>query len=1139
MKKWYSTLLLSASFAVLCWALAWFHGTGKFLVPDIPKNSAPIFAKLDSSIFHYLEEVHNTFDETVDILRLETKDSYRRSDVYDILQRSGLERAAFLRNDEPEVWFGPNPSVYYSSDSWRFSFDDLGEELHRVQSISGGRISFWTGLYVQNVIERAIDEVGVPLVWYPQMIHISDSSVEHRVLVENRVAGVVSLNIGGFYKESRVRHNTLVLYGILGLSFIFLVFIVVHNRLNSFGRTTFFRLVLLFMLVGLIPALQINGVFASVFGTSTLNISFLFQCVVFASIGYVALLYLMKQRRLYGITWYPRTITFSVTAGILLAFLWFYMPIWVLENGAEYWELVFETRLTPNIGFLVYSGSVFIVFSVAFMCSIALIWFLLGTEQDQLDWVPPLTIAGFSGTFAGILFLTDQSSTSTLHLLGSIFMFVLILFVSFQLFKKPKAFLFFSRFRLIGSLSFLLALWFFGYFFHSYQQSIKKIIQEEQQSVMFAHRMAAEMSLKNIMRSLPLQIARLNTTFVEPEYLVRSIIRDMTKFQGEYYVWTVFGKYNDNWELLYNSGLLEFDTKDGSFPKTASKQSLGDFYETTTLQIGEQAIDLLLVVSLRRSSFSMGRLDFADWEYAYSGSSLREVYVLSKPGLITRGETVLRSANSNGARLLVRLKSPSVVEYLFLFTRQFLIFLSFGLVFYASLYVFNWNRPGVLQTRQLLRFRLVDGYMLASLVFLIVLIVATEGISRFLENSSSKETEEFVRREYRNNKVRFDGFAGSTLSMALGDRIPYSVYSKLSESGRESWTEEVVFDNKLEHLVFRKSGSDPNVVFASVVPDAAKNPLIFTITNTLIVFYVFIFGLFLVGTSFITRHLTYPLQQLSVGLRRVATGELDGGIRIDSQDEVGDLANAYNVMIYRLKDLQKELADAERQAAWTEMARQVAHEIKNPLTPMKLSLQHMMRLVGDHQKNSEEVEKAVFRITEGVIAQIETLSTIAGDFSKFAKPNTDDIEHISVHELLMQVGELYRHDRRLNLVYDFVERDLFVKASVDDLKRVFINLIKNSDEAMPEGGVLMLRTYEFKSRVYIEVVDNGDGIPVEVQDKIFIPNFSTKTSGTGLGLAICKKIIQNHGGDISFASVSNAGTTFTISLVSVNKVSPD
>ena len=1135
MKNWYSTFLLSTIFLALCLSLLWFTKSDKFLYPEIPKDTSPIFAKLDSSIFFYLEDVHNSFDETLEILRLETKESYRRSDIYDILQRSGLERSALLRNGEPEVWFGPNPTVYYSSDSWRFSFDDLGEELHRVQSISGSKLSFWTGLYVQNVVERAISETEVPLIWYPQMIHISDTSKEHRILVENRVAGVVALDVGGFYQQGRFKHDTFVFVGFFGLILVFALFISIHRRINTFGKTTFFRILLLGLIAGIVPSMSLNSLFGSVFEVSKVNVTFIVQCLVFGGLGYVALLYLMKQRRLYGITWYPRTIVFSVTAGIGLALLWYYMPIWVLDNGSEFWELVFETRLTPNVGFLLYSGSVFVVFSVAFMCSVAFIWFLLGTEQDQLDWVPPLTIAGFSGTFAGILFLAEESSASSLHLSGSILMFILIFFIAFQLFKKPKVFLFFSRFRLIGSLSFLLALWFFGYFFNSYQESIQGIIQKEQQSIISEHRTGAELSLKSIKHSLPLQVARLNTTFVEPEYLVRSIIRDMTKFQGDNYVWTVFGKYNESWELLYNSGLLEFDTRLGGFPRTTTKQSLGDFYETTTLDIGEKSLELLLVVSLKSESFSMGRLDFADWEYNDSGGSVSEIRELSEPGLISRGETVLRSANNNGVRLMVKLKSPSIIEYLFLFTRQFLIFLSFGLFFYGILYVLSWSQPGVLETRQLLRFRLVDGFMLASLLFLIVLIVATEGISRYLESSSSTQIEEFVRREYRNNTVRFDGFAGSTLSIALGDRISYPVFSKLSESGRDSWREKIEFGERTERLVFRKSKNDPNVIFASLIPNVDKNPLIFTITNTLIVFYVFIFGLFLVGTSLITRHLTSPLQKLSVGLRRVATGELDGGIKIDSQDEVGDLANAYNVMIYRLKDLQKELADAERQAAWTEMARQVAHEIKNPLTPMKLSLQHMMRLVNDNHKNAEEVEKAVTRIAQGVIAQIETLSNIASDFSKFAKPQTEDIEHLAVHDLLLQVGELYRHDRRLNLVYDFVERDLFVKASVDDLKRVFINLIKNSDEAMPEGGVLMLRTYEFKSRVYIEVVDNGEGIPVEVQDKIFIPNFSTKTSGTGLGLAICKKIVQNHGGDISFASVSNAGTTFTISLPTVGK----
>jgi nitrogen fixation/metabolism regulation signal transduction histidine kinase len=332
-------------------------------------------------------------------------------------------------------------------------------------------------------------------------------------------------------------------------------------------------------------------------------------------------------------------------------------------------------------------------------------------------------------------------------------------------------------------------------------------------------------------------------------------------------------------------------------------------------------------------------------------------------------------------------------------------------------------------------------------------------------------------------------------------------------------------------LQFTKSGSSPaNIVRAEILFPQGSNPILYTFSSSIIVVYLACFGVFLFVTAFITRHVTHPLSELSMGLRRVATGELKSAIKISSQDEVGELANAYNVMIYRLQDLQEELAEAEREAAWSEMARQVAHEIKNPLTPMKLSLQHLIRIASQNQKSRQELIDDLQRTVDSVVSQIESLAHIASDFSRFARPLDSSFEEIDLHEMLMEVAELYRHDPKINLVFDLVERKLKIRGAKDDLKRVFINLIKNSDEAMPDGGIIMLRTYSYKENAVIEVVDNGEGIPVEEQSRIFTPNFSTKTSGTGLGLAICKKIIETHKGEISFASVPGAGTTFTLTI---------
>jgi signal transduction histidine kinase len=273
-----------------------------------------------------------------------------------------------------------------------------------------------------------------------------------------------------------------------------------------------------------------------------------------------------------------------------------------------------------------------------------------------------------------------------------------------------------------------------------------------------------------------------------------------------------------------------------------------------------------------------------------------------------------------------------------------------------------------------------------------------------------------------------------------------------------------------------------------------------------------------------------PIQQFRTGMTRIATGQFDTLIPVSSRDEIGDLANAYNLMVFRLKDLQDELADKERQTAWAEMARQVAHEIKNPLTPMKLSVQHLDQQVRFGQKSPDEIKEMIARISDTLIREIESLNNIANDFSKFARPIMEEFEETDVNEVIRSILTLYQHDHRLYLWSDLDPRGLKVFAAPDELKRVMLNLVKNALEAIPAGGVVIIRTARFGGSAWIEVIDNGDGIPDALKSRIFIPNFSTKSAGTGLGLAICRKVVKAHKGDIAFSSTPGMGTTFTIRL---------
>ncbi|MDR8394108.1 HAMP domain-containing histidine kinase [Aliifodinibius sp. S!AR15-10] len=302
-------------------------------------------------------------------------------------------------------------------------------------------------------------------------------------------------------------------------------------------------------------------------------------------------------------------------------------------------------------------------------------------------------------------------------------------------------------------------------------------------------------------------------------------------------------------------------------------------------------------------------------------------------------------------------------------------------------------------------------------------------------------------------------------------------------------------------------------------------------TSYLIVFYLFTFGIFIAATTFIAKRITVPLRSIQEGLNKISEGKLDTKIPVKSDDEIASLARAYNGMVERLKEVRQELAIAEREAAWKEMAQQVAHEIKNPLTPMKLNVQHLERQLSNGTQDLETLTSNIKKITRNLTEQIQTLNNIASDFSKFSKPINEEFTKVDVNVILHSVAELYQQDQGTQLQTDLTEYSINVNGVSDELRRVFINLVKNAFEAMPEnGGTIKIKSYIKEGSAFFAVEDDGTGISEEDKSKIFVPNFSTKSSGTGLGLAISKKIIEAHNGSITFASIEGKGTTFVIKM---------
>ena len=294
--------------------------------------------------------------------------------------------------------------------------------------------------------------------------------------------------------------------------------------------------------------------------------------------------------------------------------------------------------------------------------------------------------------------------------------------------------------------------------------------------------------------------------------------------------------------------------------------------------------------------------------------------------------------------------------------------------------------------------------------------------------------------------------------------------------------------------------------------------------------YILLIIISLIVALIISHNLTAPLLQIENYLKGIQLGKTNAKIEYSREDEIGRLAKEYNKKVDELAVSAELLARSERESAWQEMARQVAHEINNPLTPMKLSIQYLQRI---KEQNSENFDDYFHRVTRTLVEQIDALSLIASSFSDFAKMPMINDELINLGEKLREVILLFENMNNIAVSFSILsDGPICVMADKDQLGRAIINLVKNGMQAIPRDreGVLKVQLYKDEVWAYILITDNGIGIPVELQDKLFEPSFTTKSSGMGLGLAIARKIVENFKGEIWFQSIHDVETTFTIKL---------
>lgn len=292
--------------------------------------------------------------------------------------------------------------------------------------------------------------------------------------------------------------------------------------------------------------------------------------------------------------------------------------------------------------------------------------------------------------------------------------------------------------------------------------------------------------------------------------------------------------------------------------------------------------------------------------------------------------------------------------------------------------------------------------------------------------------------------------------------------------------------------------------------------------------YIFMFLISIILSYFLSSYITKSLKIISDKIEETQLNQRNEKIVIeDGSKEINLLIKSYNTMVDKLEESATILAQSEREQAWREMAKQVAHEIKNPLTPMRLTVQSFQR---KFDVNDPNITQKLDDYTKTILQQIDTMTAVAGAFSNFATMPAQQNETLNVVRIVKMALEIFNEDY---IQFSALEDEIIAKLDRTQLIRVITNLVKNAIQAIPEeqeNKQVFVTVFRQGNEVKIAVKDNGKGISTENQKRVFEPKFTTKSSGMGLGLAIIKNIIENYNGTITFETEPNVGTEFLVSF---------
>lgn len=366
----------------------------------------------------------------------------------------------------------------------------------------------------------------------------------------------------------------------------------------------------------------------------------------------------------------------------------------------------------------------------------------------------------------------------------------------------------------------------------------------------------------------------------------------------------------------------------------------------------------------------------------------------------------------------------------------------------------------------------------------------------------------------------------------LNNRLQPYAWLNIVQRGRDSWFDTEQIGDFSYQVGYRAIRTAEGLLVAVIsTPTLFQREQIdqgYTRASATIFLWISIIAvLVLLASTALARQISRPLKELLRATRDITAGDLDRRVHVAGSAEIVDLMDAFNTMTARLRRSQEELAAAERELAWKEMAKQVAHEIRNPLTPMKLAVQHLQRA---WQDGAAQIGDIIEKVTHTLIDQIERLSRISDEFSRFGRMPRRSTAHVDVGETLTETVALFGSHASVHFSLQMEEPLPTVIADREELARAFTNLLRNAVQAVQDEGNVSIAAIRESEGIRISITDDGSGIPPELLPRIFEPNFSTKTEGMGLGLSIVKKIIDDAGGEIRIASVPGEGTVVTITL---------